>query len=89
MVADSVRNCAHIMSTPAAISWSSLMMREVNANATELRKEPTATNFSLCLSLNIITNQITYLGIALHHHSRGRSQGTKTGTPTSGRYPRS
>ena len=50
MVAVSVKNCAHIIKTPAAMSWSSLTMSEVNANATALKKLATATNLSVFLS---------------------------------------
>ena len=46
MVAHSVRNWAHIMSTPAAMSWSGLSSSEVKASSTAARKEPTATDFS-------------------------------------------
>lgn len=53
MVAVSVRNCAHIISTPAAMSWSGLMINEVKAKATAAKKLHTATNFS-CLRLFIM-----------------------------------
>lgn len=43
MVAVSIRNWAHIISTPAAISWSELIRSEVKAKATAARNEPTAT----------------------------------------------
>ena len=46
MVAHSVRNWAHIIRTPAAMSWSGLSSSEVKASSTAARKEPTATDFS-------------------------------------------
>ena len=52
MEAVSIRNCAHIMSTPAAISWSADMQREVKARPTAARNEPTATvdsTFLFCI----------------------------------------
>lgn len=52
MVAVSVKNCAHIISTPAAMSWSSLITKLVKAKATAAKKLHTATNFS-CLRLFI------------------------------------
>lgn len=50
MVAVNVRNCAHIINTPAAISWSGLMISDVKANPTAAKKLSTATSFS-CLRL--------------------------------------
>lgn len=54
MVAVSVRNCAHIIRTPAAMSWSSLMINDVKARRTAARNEPTATNFSAFLFIIVM-----------------------------------
>lgn len=43
MVAVNIRNCAHIIKTPAAISWSFEIISEVNASPTAATNEPTAT----------------------------------------------
>lgn len=53
MEAVSMRNWAHIMSTPAAMSWSSLIHSEVNARPTAARNEPMATMDSTFLSFGI------------------------------------
>lgn len=53
MVAVSNKNCAHIMSTPPAISWSSLMINDVKAKTTAEKKLPIATKASVFLSCTI------------------------------------
>lgn len=78
MVAVSVKNWAHIISTPDAMSCSGLMMREVKANPTEAKKEPTATNFSLALFLSIIIITTTYRGSLRFPLHRDPMRGTKT-----------
>lgn len=54
MVAVSNKNCAHIIKTPPAISWSSLTINEVKARATAAKKLPIATKDSVFLSFIII-----------------------------------
>ena len=53
MVAVSNKNCAHIMITPPAMSWSSLMTKEVNAKTTAAKKLLIATKDSAFLSCTI------------------------------------
>ena len=65
MVAVSVKNCAHIISTPAAMSWSLLITKLVKAKATAAKKLHTATNFS-CLRLFIMHSQ----SIGVRHGER-------------------
>lgn len=40
------KNCAIAIRTPAVMSWSSLMIREVKAKAVATMKQPTAKAFS-------------------------------------------
>lgn len=54
-VAQSVRNCAHIMRTPAAMSWSGLISIDVKASSTAAANEPHATPFSAFLSFIILS----------------------------------
>lgn len=53
MVAVSNKNCAHIMSTPPAMSWSLLMINDVNAKTTAAKKLQIATKASVFLSCTI------------------------------------
>ena len=50
MVAVNIKNWAHIIRTPAAISWFSDIIRLVKAKPTAAAKEATATNDSIFLS---------------------------------------
>ena len=54
MAAQSVKNWAHIIKTPAVMSWSSLISNDVNARPTAAKNEPTATLDSTFLSLGIV-----------------------------------
>lgn len=54
MVAVSIRNWAHIIRTPAAMSWSFDITKEVNARPTAATKEPTATTDCTLISFTII-----------------------------------
>lgn len=53
MVAVSNKNCAHIINTPPAMSWSSLMINDVKAKTTAAKKLPIATKASVFLSCTI------------------------------------
>ncbi len=54
MVAVSNNSCAHIISTPLWISWSSLIIRDVNASATAAKKLHMATKDSAFLLVIIV-----------------------------------
>ena len=54
MVAVKVKNCAHIMRTPPATSWSLEIITDVKASPTAAKKLQTATNFSAFLSFETI-----------------------------------
>lgn len=54
MEAVSIKNWAHIISTPAAMSWSADIQREVKARPTAARNEPMATVDSTFLSWIIV-----------------------------------
>ena len=53
MVAVNIKNCAHIISTPASISCDGEMRRDVNARATAVRNEPMATKHSAFFDFTI------------------------------------
>ena len=55
MVAVSIRNWAHIIRTPAAISWSFEITKDVNASPTAATKEPTATTDCTFILLTMIS----------------------------------
>ena len=46
MDAQSIKNCAHIIRTPAAMSWSGEIASDVNASPTAAKNEPIATAHS-------------------------------------------
>ena len=54
MVAVNMRNCAHIIKTPAAMSCSSETTKEVNARPTAATNEPTATTDCTLISFTIL-----------------------------------
>lgn len=54
MVAVSNNSCAHIISTPLWMSWSSLIIRDVNASATAAKKLLIATKDSAFLLVIIV-----------------------------------
>lgn len=54
MVAVSMRNWAHIIRTPAAMSWSCEIISEVNARPTAATNEPTATIDCTLISFTIL-----------------------------------
>lgn len=66
------------MSTPDAISLEGLISSDVKAKPTALRKEPTATNFSLFLSLIIVSMPTVYRGKPPNLHHQGCMKETKT-----------
>lgn len=53
MVAVSNKNCAHIINTPPAMSWASLMINDVKAKTTAAKKLLIATKASVFLSCTI------------------------------------
>lgn len=81
IVAVSVRNWAHIIRTPPAMSWSLLMTSDVKASPTAARNELTATNFSLFLSCMIVIILIAYQGKHQNRLHLGQNLGTKIGKP--------
>lgn len=58
MVPVNVRNWAHCIITPAAMSWSSLMSIERIAKMNAAKNDAMATNFSAFLSLAIVAKSI-------------------------------